>query len=248
MSRHDDAQALPIRLRVNGASRQGRAEPRMNLADFLRGELGMTGTHVGCEHGVCGACTVLVDGCSARGCLMLAVQAEGRDVGTVEGLARPDGSLHPIQQAFHELHGLQCGFCTPGILMSVAELLAHEPDPDEAQIRDVLSGHLCRCTGYQNIVDAVRLAARLMRGERMSGVGPVGPVAATGMGAGTPRIEMRPCCGARRASWTTFRWRCHCTPVSCAAPCARPHRVDRPVRRAGHARRGGPRRRISMAS
>ena len=135
----------------------------------------MTGTHVGCEHGVCGACTVLVDGCSARGCLMLAVQAEGRDVGTVEGLARPDGSLHPIQQAFHELHGLQCGFCTPGILMSVAELLAHEPDPDEAQIRDVLSGHLCRCTGYQNIVDAVRLAARLMRGERMSGVGPVGP-------------------------------------------------------------------------
>ena len=164
MSRHDEAQALPIRLRVNGASRQGRAEPRMNLADFLRGELGMTGTHVGCEHGVCGACTVLVDGCSARGCLMLAVQAEGREIGTVEGLARPDGSLHPIQQAFHELHGLQCGFCTPGILMSVVELLAHEPDPDEARIRDVLSGHLCRCTGYQNIVDAVLLAARLMRG------------------------------------------------------------------------------------
>ena len=222
----------------------------MNLADFLRGELGMTGTHVGCEHGVCGACTVLVDGCSARGCLMLAVQAEGRDVGTVEGLARPDGSLHPIQQAFHELHGLQCGFCTPGILMSVAELLAHEPDPDEAQIRDVLSGHLCRCTGYQNIVDAVRLAARLMRGERMSGVGPVGPVAATGMGRARPGSRMRPCCGARRASWTTFRWRCHCTPVSCAAPMRTPAscRSTCPPRGPCQAWRPPTRRRISMAS
>ncbi|MBB1597133.1 (2Fe-2S)-binding protein [Achromobacter sp. UMC46] len=166
MNNGQASQARPIRLHVNGKSYEGTAEPRVNLADFLRGELRLTGTHVGCEHGVCGACTVLVDGCSTRGCLMLAVQAEGSEVQTVEGLAEADGTLHPIQQAFHELHGLQCGYCTPGILMSVAEMLTHHPDPSEAEIRDVLSGHLCRCTGYQNIVSAVRRAAVLLRARQ----------------------------------------------------------------------------------
>jgi len=143
--------------------RRGRAEPRMTLADFLRDELGLTGTHLGCEHGVCGACTILLDGRSVRSCLMLAVQAEGVELTTVEGLAPPDAPLHPIQEAFSEKHGLQCGFCTPGFLMSVHELLADLPDPDEALIRSRLSGNICRCTGYQNIVEAVRYAAELQR-------------------------------------------------------------------------------------
>jgi carbon-monoxide dehydrogenase small subunit len=152
-----------IRLRVNGAERTGVTEPRMTLADFLRRDLGLTGTHLGCEHGVCGACTILLDGQTVRSCLMLAVQADGHELTTVEGLA-PDGApLHPIQRAFAEKHGLQCGFCTPGFLMSVYELLEESPDPDEAEIRDRLSGNLCRCTGYQNIVDAVRYAAELTR-------------------------------------------------------------------------------------
>jgi carbon-monoxide dehydrogenase small subunit len=152
-----------IRLRVNGADRTGVTEPRMTLADFLRRDLGLTGTHLGCEHGVCGACTILLDGQTVRSCLMLAVQADGHELTTVEGLA-PDGApLHPIQRAFAEKHGLQCGFCTPGFLMSVHELLEENPDPDEAEIRDRLSGNLCRCTGYQNIVDAVRYAAELTR-------------------------------------------------------------------------------------
>jgi aerobic-type carbon monoxide dehydrogenase small subunit (CoxS/CutS family) len=152
-----------IRLMVNGKERSAVAEPRMTLADFLRGELGLTGTHLGCEHGVCGACTILVDGQTARSCLMLAVQADGHELMTVEGLA-PDGApLHPIQRAFAEKHGLQCGFCTPGFLMTVRELLEEIPDPSEPQIRDRLSGNLCRCTGYQNIVDAVHYAAELMR-------------------------------------------------------------------------------------
>ena len=152
-----------IRLVVNAKEASGAAEPRITLADFLRGELGLTGTHLGCEHGVCGACTVLVDGRTARSCLMLAVQADGHEVMTIEGLA-PDGApLHPIQRAFAEKHGLQCGFCTPGFLMTVRELLEEIPDPDEPEIRDRLSGNLCRCTGYQNIVDAVRHAAALMR-------------------------------------------------------------------------------------
>ncbi|HEY9280196.1 MAG TPA: (2Fe-2S)-binding protein [Eoetvoesiella sp.] len=163
MSEHNSAPRQTITLRVNGKTCTGQAEPRMHLADFLRGELGLTGTHVGCEHGVCGACTVLVDGHTARSCLMLAVQADGAQIETVEGLADPDGSFHPIQQAFHELHGLQCGFCTPGILMTVAELLAANQAPDEATVRDVLSGHLCRCTGYQNIVAATLRAAELIR-------------------------------------------------------------------------------------
>jgi aerobic-type carbon monoxide dehydrogenase small subunit (CoxS/CutS family) len=167
MTSLDHSAVRPITLYVNGKTCQGHAEPRVHLADFLRGELKLTGTHVGCEHGVCGACTVLVDGVSARSCLMLAVQAEGDEITTVEGLAAADGTPHPLQQAFHELHALQCGFCTPGILMSAAELLAANPDPDEALVRDVLSGHLCRCTGYQNIVAAILRAASLLR-ERQS--------------------------------------------------------------------------------
>jgi 2-furoyl-CoA dehydrogenase 2Fe-2S iron sulfur subunit len=154
---------LPITLCVTGESRCGSAQPRVHLADFLRGGLGLTGTHVGCEHGVCGACTVLVDGVSARSCLMLAVQADGSDVRTIEGLAAADGSFNALQQAFHETHALQCGFCTPGILMSLTELLESRQEPDETMVRDVLSGHLCRCTGYQNIVTAALRALQVVR-------------------------------------------------------------------------------------
>ena len=149
----------PIKVRVNGAEHAGDVEHRLTLADFLRHELHLTGTHLGCEHGVCGACTVLVDGVSMRSCLLLAVQADGRSITTVEGLAAADGQLNALQLAFWDRHGLQCGFCTPGILMSLTELLRDNPDPTEAEVRDVLSGHLCRCTGYQNIVAAVRSAA-----------------------------------------------------------------------------------------
>ena len=155
--------AREIVLRVNGAEHRGTAEPRVTLVDFLRDELGLTGTHIGCEHGVCGACTILMDGRSVRSCLMLAVQAEGHELRTVEGLAPADGPLHPIQEAFSEKHGLQCGFCTPGFLMSVEELLHDDPDPSEETIRSRLSGNICRCTGYQNIVEAVRYAAELTR-------------------------------------------------------------------------------------
>jgi carbon-monoxide dehydrogenase small subunit len=152
-----------IVLRVNAEEHRGSAERRVTLVDFLRDELGLTGTHVGCEHGVCGACTILLDGRTVRSCLMLAVQAEGHELRTVEGLAPPDQPLHPIQEAFSEKHGLQCGFCTPGFLMSVEELLRDDPDPSEATIRSRLSGNICRCTGYQNIVEAVRYAAELTR-------------------------------------------------------------------------------------
>jgi carbon-monoxide dehydrogenase small subunit len=155
--------ARELVLRVNGEERRGTAEPRVTLADFLRDELGLTGTHLGCEHGVCGACTVLLDGRSVRSCLLLAVQAEGHELSTVEGLAEPDGPLHPIQEAFSAKHALQCGFCTPGFLMSVQELLADDPDPAEEAIRARLSGNICRCTGYQNIVEAVQYAAELTR-------------------------------------------------------------------------------------
>jgi aerobic-type carbon monoxide dehydrogenase small subunit (CoxS/CutS family) len=152
-----------LEVTVNGRRLRGQAEPRMTLADFLRDRLGLTGTHLGCEHGVCGACTILLDGRSVRSCLLLAVQAEGHELTTVEGLAAEDGSLHPVQEAFSEHHGLQCGFCTPGFLMSVCELLADDPDPTEREIREHLSGNLCRCTGYQNIVEAVQAAARQLR-------------------------------------------------------------------------------------
>ena len=152
-----------IVLHVNGEEHRGSAEPRVTLVDFLRDELRLTGTHVGCEHGVCGACTILMDGRTVRSCLMLAVQAEGHELRTVEGLAPADGPLHPIQEAFSEKHGLQCGFCTPGFLMTVEELLRDDPDPSEEAIRSRLSGNICRCTGYQNIVEAVRYAAELQR-------------------------------------------------------------------------------------
>ena len=146
---------------VNGVRHERTVEPRLLLSDFLRHELGLTGTHVGCEHGVCGACTVLLDGEAVRSCLMFAVQADRHDVATVEGLSDGSGggdALHPLQAAFREAHGLQCGFCTPGVLMTLVPFLRDHPDPDEREIRAALSGNLCRCTGYQNIVAAVRLA------------------------------------------------------------------------------------------
>jgi carbon-monoxide dehydrogenase small subunit len=152
-----------IRLTVNGQDYERETETRTTLVDFLRHELDLTGTHVGCEHGVCGACTVLVDGISARGCLMLAVQAAGKQITTVEGLANPDGSLNTLQQAFMDNHGLQCGFCTPGMLTTLTEFLAHNPDPSATDIRVAISGNLCRCTGYQSIVAAALQAARVMR-------------------------------------------------------------------------------------
>lgn len=157
------ADSIPIRIVVNGIPRDALVEPRTTLADFLRHGLGLTGTHVGCEHGVCGSCNVLLGGRAVRSCLMLAVQADGAEVRTVESLAEPDGTLHPIQEAFRETRGLQCGFCTPGMLAAIHELLADDPDPSEETIREVLGGQLCRCTGYQPIVEAVRVAAAKLR-------------------------------------------------------------------------------------
>lgn len=149
--------AHQIRVRVNGEELDAVVEPRLSLADFLRQDLGLTGTHVGCEHGVCGICNVIVDGRSVRSCLMLAVQVDGRSVETVEGLAQGE-KLHPIQEAFIEEHGLQCGFCTPGFMMSIKELLDRNPKPSEEEIMDVLGGSLCRCTGYRAILRAVHNA------------------------------------------------------------------------------------------
>ncbi|MDQ6674327.1 MAG: (2Fe-2S)-binding protein [Chloroflexota bacterium] len=153
----------PVRVVVNGREYERTVAPRLLLSDFLRHDLRLTGTHVGCEHGVCGACTVLVDGQLARACLMLAVQADGAGITTVEGLSPPgtDG-LHPVQQAFWDAHGLQCGFCTSGMLITTVALLRDNPRPSDAEIRAALSGNLCRCTGYQNIVKAVRLASERM--------------------------------------------------------------------------------------
>lgn len=156
---------VAVGVTVNGLRHEREVEPRLLLSDFLRHEIGLTGTHVGCEHGVCGACTILVDGAAVRSCLMFAVQADGRVITTVEGLSPKADQLHPIQEAFREAHGLQCGSCTPGILMTMVPFLAEHPDPDEEQIREALSGHLCRCTGYQHIVDAVLLAAASLRTE-----------------------------------------------------------------------------------
>jgi len=150
---------VAVGLTVNGNHYDRTAEPRLLLSDFLRNELGLNGTHVGCEHGVCGACTVLLDGEPVRSCLLFAVQADGRQITTVEGLAPSAETLHPLQSAFREAHGLQCGFCTPGILMTMVALLRDHRDADEREIREALSGHLCRCTGYQHIVRAVQLAA-----------------------------------------------------------------------------------------
>jgi aerobic-type carbon monoxide dehydrogenase small subunit (CoxS/CutS family) len=158
--RHD------IEVSVNGTSYRRAVESRMLLSDFLRHELLLAGTHVGCEHGVCGACTILLDGSPIRACLMLAVQANGHELSTVEGLATDAGELHPVQQAMHDHHGLQCGYCTPGILMTMTAFLKENSQPSEDEIREALSGNLCRCTGYQNIVDAMIAAAGAMRAGR----------------------------------------------------------------------------------
>ena len=155
-------QELAIRLTINGHSVAGSVSPRLLLSDFLRDHRGLTGVRVGCEQGICGACTILVDGQTARSCLMLAVQADGADILTVEGLAQP-GTLHPIQQAFWDHHGLQCGYCTPGMLISAYELLSRNPEPSEAEVRQAITGNLCRCTGYVNIVTSILAAAQAMR-------------------------------------------------------------------------------------
>jgi carbon-monoxide dehydrogenase small subunit len=155
--------AEPIRLCVNGRVFAREVEPRRHLADFLRHDLGLTGTHIGCEHGACGACTVLLDGAPVRACLLFAVQADGTEVTTVEGLAGEGGALHPLQAAFRSRHGLQCGFCTPGMLMTLTAFLTEHPDAGEHAVRDAISGNLCRCTGYESIVDAALEAAREMR-------------------------------------------------------------------------------------
>jgi carbon-monoxide dehydrogenase small subunit len=157
-------ESITITAKVNGVRYERAVEPRLLLSDFLRHDLGLTGTHVGCEHGVCGACTVLFDGEPVRSCLMFAAQVDGHEIVTVEGLAAGsrEEDLHPLQAAFQEAHGLQCGFCTPGFLMSLVAFLKENPDPGEQEIRQALSGNLCRCTGYQNIVKAVRLAAERM--------------------------------------------------------------------------------------
>lgn len=153
---------FPIQVTINDTKYEHEVEPRLLLSDFLRHELGLTGTHVGCEQGVCGSCTILFDGEPVRSCLLLAVQANGHILHTVEGLGTPD-NMHPIQQAFQEAHGLQCGFCTPGFLMTLVPFLESNPDPTESEIRDAISGNLCRCTGYQHIEDAVKLAAAKMQ-------------------------------------------------------------------------------------
>jgi carbon-monoxide dehydrogenase small subunit len=150
---------MKVELEINGVRYAADVEPRTLLSDFIRQEARLTGTHVGCEQGICGACTVHVGGDAVRSCLMLAVQANGASLRTVEGLAAADGTLHPLQQAFHETHALQCGFCTPGLLMSLEPFLRAHPDPSDAEIREALAGNLCRCTGYLPLIEAVKLAA-----------------------------------------------------------------------------------------
>jgi len=156
---------IDVSVTVNGTPRSGTVEPRKTLADFLRDDLGLTGTHLACEHGVCGACTVIIDDRAVRSCLQFAVQVEGASITTVEGLAT-DGELNPVQRAFMNEHGLQCGFCTPGFVVSATALLASNPDPSDQEIREGLSGNICRCTGYQGIIRAVRSAASEMRTTR----------------------------------------------------------------------------------
>ena len=155
---------VEVELTVNGAPRTARVEPRLTLADFLRERCELTGTHLGCEHGVCGACTVLLDGDAVRACLVLAVQADGHEVTTIEAIASPEGELSVVQEAFRDCHGLQCGFCTPGFVMSTTAFLRDNPDPTDDEIREGLSGNLCRCTGYQGILAAVRQAASASAG------------------------------------------------------------------------------------
>jgi len=162
-----DERHYEIRVEVNGMARQARVPARKTLVDLLREDLGLTGSHVGCEHGVCGACSVLFDGEPMRACLVFAVQADGHQVTTVEGLCRPDGSMGVLQDSFCETHGLQCGYCTPGMLIAAQGLLQRKPDPSEIEIREAIGGNLCRCTGYQQIVEAIQLAAkRAGAGER----------------------------------------------------------------------------------
>jgi carbon-monoxide dehydrogenase small subunit len=158
----DDTRTIAVT--VNGVRHEQNVSVRMTLADFLRHQIGLTGTHLGCEHGVCGACTVLLDQHSVRSCLTLAVQANGHEITTVEGIAHDAQTLHPLQEAFKRHHGLQCGFCTPGMLTTLLEFLRDNPDPTEREVRVAISGNLCRCTGYQGIVDAALDAARVMRG------------------------------------------------------------------------------------
>jgi len=158
------SETLTIRLRVNGVEYERAVEPRLLLSDFLRESLGLTGTHVGCEHGICGCCTVLVDGATVRSCLMFAVQADGAEITTIEGLAQ-GGKLHPLQEAFWDQHALQCGFCTPGMLFSAMELLRENPQPTDPEIREGIAGTICRCTGYHHIIEAVKSAAQKMAEE-----------------------------------------------------------------------------------
>ena len=174
MSVHEPATELDIEVEVNGEARRARVEVRRSLAEVLREDFGLTGTHLGCEHGVCGSCTVLLDGAPVRSCLTLAVQATGHSVTTVEGLADAE-RLHPVQQGCLERHSFQCGFCTPGILITAAALLDEVPDPDEATIREALSGNLCRCTGYESIVDGVLRAAELRLAEAEAEADAAGP-------------------------------------------------------------------------
>ena len=155
-----------VRVKINGQDYERDVDLRSTLADFLREDLDLTGTHVGCEHGVCGACTVLFDGLPVRACLMLAAQADGHEVTTIEGVAPSGGDLHPLQEAFWAKHGLQCGYCTPGIIMSACAFLEERPAPSEGEIREMLAGHLCRCTGYHFIVEAIAQAARAMMARR----------------------------------------------------------------------------------
>jgi aerobic carbon-monoxide dehydrogenase small subunit len=155
-----------VSVEINGRGYEGDVEPRLLLADFIRDVAGLTGTHLGCEHGVCGACTVQLDGRPVRSCLMFAVQASGRRIATIEGMAPSATELHPLQQAFHEAHGLQCGFCTPGFVTTVTAYLRDNPDPTPEQAREAIGGNLCRCTGYQNIVASVLRAAEILREER----------------------------------------------------------------------------------
>ena len=156
---------VSVKLTVNGLTREATVEPRVTLADFLREECRLTGTHLGCEHGVCGACTVLVDGAAVRSCLAFAVQVDGAEITTIEGIASPEGELSVLQSAFRDCHGLQCGFCTPGFIVSATAFLRDHPNPTDEEIREGLSGNLCRCTGYQGILDAVRQAADAARRE-----------------------------------------------------------------------------------
>jgi carbon-monoxide dehydrogenase small subunit len=167
-----------VKLTVNGAEQDVLVEPRTLLLDFLRDELDLKGAHAGCEHGVCAACTVLVDGAATRSCLMFAAQVDGAEIRTVEALASPDGTLHPIQQAFTQEHGLQCGFCTPGMLMAALELLEHTPLPGPDDVREAMGGNICRCTGYQNIVNAVVAAGPLMAGSQGTPTAPTTEVPA----------------------------------------------------------------------